>query len=181
MVVVDLVVKPEGTALPPGALVLTPSGKHEASTRRISVAAATSARFQLPADSAWEITPEFPGFWGPRKPLSVSAGRENQLTLELWAMGKVSGTLRSKEKGKPLPSTVLVKTLAAPAFAKRLPAPKGAMDCPVDVKGLWTCALSAAVFDLVVSAEGYVPFYHWGGEVPAGKEKSLGILDLAGC
>lgn len=93
-------------------------------------------------------------------------------------MGRISGLLKIKEKGKPLPRTVLVRTLAAPAFAKRLPAPKGAIDCPVDEKGFWTCPLPAAVFDLVISADGFVPHYRWAVEIPAGKERALGTLEL---
>jgi len=106
------------------------------------------------------------------------AGQETRLDMNLWAMGKVSGVLKVKEKGKPLPRTVLVKSLASPAFAKRLPAPKGAIDCPVDEKGAWVCPLPAAVFDLVISADGFIPHYRWGIEIPSGKERSLGALEL---
>ncbi|MES1244183.1 MAG: carboxypeptidase-like regulatory domain-containing protein [Acidobacteriota bacterium] len=108
----------------------------------------------------------------------TDADQETRLTVDLWAMGKVTGVLKAKEKGQALPRTVLVRTLAAPAFAKRLPAPKGAMDCPVDEKGSWTCSLPAAVFDLVISADGFVPHYRWAVEIPAGKERSLGTLEL---
>jgi hypothetical protein len=135
--------------------------------------------FQVPAGSKWEVALEFPGFWGPRKPLTAGPpGQETRLTIDLWAMGKVSGVITIKEKDKPLPRTVLIKTLATPAFAKRLPAPKGAIDCPVNDEGSWTCPLPAAVFDLVISADGFIPHYRWGVEIPPGKERSLGTLEL---
>lgn len=158
--------------------MLTPSERKD-DPLRLPVSSATSVKTQLPPGSKWEVNPDFPGFWGPRKPLTVGPGdQETRLTIDLWAMGKVSGVLKAKEQGRPLPRTILVKTLAAPAFAKRLPAPKGAMDCPVDEKGSWVCALPAAVFDLVISVDGFVPHYRWGIEVPPGKERSLGTLEL---
>lgn len=177
-VVIELGIKPAGVSLLPGALVLTPS-EGQGDPLRLPVTLVSSVTTRLPPGSKWEVVAEFPGFWGARKPLTVgSADQETRLTLDLWALGKVSGVLKSKEKGQPLPRTVLVRTLAAPAFAKRLPAPNGAMDCPVDEKGSWTCSLPAAVFDLVISAEGFVPHYRWAVEIAAGKETSLGTLEL---
>lgn len=177
-VVIELAIKSAAVPPPPGALILTPS-ERQGEPIRIPVSSAAPTATRLPPGSKWEVAPDFPGFWGPRKPLTVgSPHQETRLTLDLWAMGKVSGVLKVREKGQTLPRTVLVKTLAAPAFAKRLPAPKGAMDCPVDEKGSWTCSLPAAVFDLVISAEGFVPHYRWAVEIPAGKERSLGNLEL---
>jgi hypothetical protein len=177
-VAIELAIKPASAILPPGALVLAPS-ERQGDPLRIPVSSTAPVTTRLPSGSKWEVIPDFPGFWGPRKPLTVgSTNQETRLTVDLWAMGKVTGVLKAKEKGQALPRTVLVKTLAAPAFAKRLPAPKGAMDCPVDEKGSWTCSLPAAVFDLVISADGFVPHYRWAVEIPAGKERSLGTLEL---
>lgn len=159
-----------------GAVVLRPS---EGEPVRLPVVSAGPLSTRLPAGSTWEVAADLPGLWGPRKTLTVGQpDQETRLVLDLWPMGKVSGVLKLKKKGLPLPRQVLVKTLAAPAFAKRLPSPKGALDCSVDDKGIWTCSLPAATFDLVVSAEGFIPHYRWAVEIPAGKTLPLGTLEL---
>lgn len=159
-----------------GAVVLRPV---EGEPVRLPVSSAGPLSTRLPAGSTWEVAADLPGFWGPRKTLTVGRqDQETRLVLDLWPMGTVSGVLKVQGKGLALPKQVLIKTLASPAFAKRLPAPKGAMDCPVDDKGAWSCSLPAATFDLVVSAEGFIPHYRWGVEIPAGRPLPLGTLAL---
>lgn len=166
-----------GTPVPiQGAVVLRPP---EGEPVRLPATSAGPLTTRLPAGSTWEVAADLPGFWGPRKTLTVGPPeQETLLVLDIWPMGTVSGMLKVKQKGLPLPKQVLVKTLAVPAFAKRLPSPKGALDCPVDEKGAWTCSLPAATFDLVVSAEGFIPHYRWAVEIPAGKTRPLGTLEL---
>ena len=175
-VVIELSQK-TGTPVPiQGAVVLRPA---EGEPVRVPVPSSGLLSTRLPAGSTWEVAADLPGFWGPRKTLAVGPPeQETRLVLDIWPMGTVSGILKVKQKGLQLPKQVLVKTLAAPAFAKRLPSPKGALDCPVDEKGAWTCSLPAATFDLVVSAEGFIPHYRWAVEIPAGKTRPLGTLEL---
>ncbi|HKV13141.1 MAG TPA: carboxypeptidase-like regulatory domain-containing protein [Thermoanaerobaculia bacterium] len=93
-------------------------------------------------------------------------------------MGKVSGVVRIQDQGAPLPRQVLVKTLAVPSVLKRPPAPQGAVDCPVDKKGAWSCSLPASVFDLVVSADGFTPQYRWGVKILPDKTVAVGTVEL---
>jgi hypothetical protein len=134
----------------------------------------------LPASSRWEISAEIPGFWVARKDVTVGPpDQPSRLALDLWPLGSISGVVKFKEKGIPLPKKVLVKTLAVPSFLKRPVTPKGAIDCPVDSKGAWSCSLPATAYDLVISAEGSTPAYRWGVQIPAGKTLSLGTIELA--
>lgn len=175
-VVIELSQKAGATAPMQGAVVLRPA---EGEPVRVPVLSSGPLSTRLPAGSTWEVAADLPGFWAPRKTLAVGqADQETRLVLDLWPMGTVSGVVQVKQKGLPLPRQVLVKTLAAPAFARRLPSPKGALDCPVDEKGAWTCSLPAATFDLVVSAEGFIPHYRWAVDIPAGKTRPLGTLEL---
>lgn len=151
----------------------------EREPRRLEVHSSMDLSISLPAGSKWEVSAEIPGFWVRRKDLAVGPqGETTRLVLDLWPMGTISGTVKVKEKGAPLPKQILVKTLAAPSLLKRPSAPSGALDCPVDRKGAWSCSLPAATFDLVIAAEGSVPHYLRGVQVPAGKTVTLGSFEL---
>jgi hypothetical protein len=146
---------------------------------KVAVASTSTLSLKLPRDRQWEVSAELPGFWVPRRSLAVgSQDQPVRLTLDLWPLGTISGLVKVKEKGAPLPKQILVKTLAVPSFLKRPSVPKGALDCPVDAKGAWSCSLPAASFDLVISAPGSAPSYRWGVQVPAGKTLSLGTIEL---
>jgi hypothetical protein len=167
------------SALPvKGAVVLRAAdGKGE--PIRLAVTSPATLSTMLPSGSKWEVSAELPGFWAPRQ--SLVAGPPDQpsrLALDLWPLGTIAGIVKVKDKGALLPKQILVKTLGVPSFLKRPVPPKGAIDCPVDRKGAWSCSLPATTFDLVISAEGSTPSYRWGVKVPAGKTLSLGTIEL---
>ncbi len=159
-----------------GRIVLRPVEKGREPVTA-EVASLSPVRLELPTGTEWEVATDLPGYWVPRKNLKVSEDT-SRLSLDLWPMGSVSGVLKVKGKGLALPKLVLVKTLAAPSYLKRPPAPPGILSCPVDKNGAWSCALPATKFDLVITAEGFTPQYRWGVEVPAGKTLSLGTVEL---
>lgn len=162
-----------------GEVVLRPAEPNQEAVR-LAVTSPAELALTLPPGSKWEVSAEIPGFWVARKELSVSSpDQPSLLTLDLWPLGSISGVVKFKEKGIPLPKKVLVKTLAVPGFLKRPATPKGAIDCPVDSKGSWSCSLPATAYDLVISAEGSTPAYRWGVKVPPGKTLSLGMVELA--
>ena len=161
-----------------GTVVLSPADGREEPVRS-AVTSSADLLLTLPSGSKWEVSAELPGFWVPRKTLHVGPPDQAiQLTLDLWPKGTISGTVKIKEKSVPMPKQILVKTLAAPASAGRPAAPKGALDCPVDKKGAWSCSLPGSTYDLSISAEGFIPHYRWGVQVPAGKTVSLGRIDF---
>ncbi len=161
-----------------GTLILRPEeGKGE--PLRWAVTSAAPISLSLPVGSKWEVSADLPGFWVQRQTAIVGTpDKPSHLTLSLWPLGTVSGVVKIKGKGIPLPKQILVKTLTPPAFLNRPATPKGAMDCPVDEKGGWRCSLPAATFDLVISAEGMIPVYRWGVQIPAGKTLPLGSIVL---
>jgi hypothetical protein len=165
--------------LPVKGFVVLRAAQDKIEPIRVTVTSTSKLSLQVPRGVQWEVSAELPGFWVPRKNLSVgSEDQPSRLTLDLWPMGTISGLVKVKEKGAPLPKQILVKTLAVPSFLKRPSVPKGALDCPVDAKGAWSCSLPAASFDLVISAPGSAPSYRWGVQVPAGKTLSLGTIEL---
>ena len=134
---------------------------------------------QLPAGSSWEVTADLPGFWVRRQNLVVGRAVERtRLELQLWPLGTISGRVEVRQKDLAPPKKVIVKTMAAPAFLQRPPVPPGALDCPVDEKGNWSCSLPAAKFDLVIGAEGFTPHYRWQVEVPPAKTFPLGSFQF---
>lgn len=159
--------------------ILLRSLEKEEPVRRFALTAAVPFSLRLPAGSIWEISGEIPGFWVRRQTLTV--GSQNQPTrvpLPLWPLGSISGVVKIKDRTIALPKQLRVQTLAAPSFLRRPPVPPGALDCPVDENGHWTCSLPAAVFDLAISSEGLTPVYRWAVEVSAGKTSSLGTIEL---
>ena len=166
--------------LPPAwEILLRSSAAPEQSPARYSAKAGEPLRLQLAPGSTWEVSADLPGFWVPRKTLTAGrAGETSRLELDLWALGKISGRVKTREQGAALPREMLVKTVAAPALLKRPAMPPGVLACPVDEEGKWTCSLPAATFDLVISAEGFTPQYRWGVEVQPAKVRSLGTLQL---
>ncbi|HEY6554482.1 MAG TPA: carboxypeptidase-like regulatory domain-containing protein, partial [Vicinamibacteria bacterium] len=161
-----------------GAILLRPL-EGEGEPIRLGVTSWDALSLLLPPGTKWEASGELPDFWIPRKVVAVEEpARPTKLTLDVWPLGKIAGTVKVKDKDVPLPKKVAVKTLAVPAFLNRPAVPKGAMDCPVDEKGAWTCSLPAATFDLVISAQGLTPQYRWGVPVAAGKTTPLGTVML---
>ena len=168
------------SALPVKGTVVLRAVEVKGEPIRLTVTSPADLSLTLPPGSKWEVSAEIPGFWVARKDLIAgSPDQPTRLALDLWPLGTISGAVKFKEKGTPLPKQILVRSLAAPSFLKRPVAPKGAIDCPVDLKGAWSCSLPAATFDLVISAEGSTPVYRWGVPVPAGKTFSLGPIELA--
>ena len=167
------------STLPVKGFVVFRSGQDKSEPIRVLVSSSSTLSLKLPRGLQWEVSAELPGFWVPRQSLAVgSPDQPSRLTLDLWPMGTISGTVKFKERGTPLPKQILVKTLAVPSFLKRPSVPKGALDCPVDAKGAWSCSLPATSFDLVISAAGSAPAYRWHVQVPAGKTLSLGTIEL---
>ncbi|HEX7184164.1 MAG TPA: carboxypeptidase-like regulatory domain-containing protein [Thermoanaerobaculia bacterium] len=162
-----------------GEVVLGAIGKESQPVQRVPLSSLKPLSVKLPPGSSWEVSAEVPGFWVRRQELRVgSPDQVSRVSLSLWPLGTISGTVKVKEKGLALPRKLLVETLAAPAFLKRPAVPPGALGCPVDKEGAWSCSLPAATFDLVISAEGFTPHYRWGIELQAGKRVNLGTVVL---
>lgn len=178
---VEITVRTVGHAkLPSGwDVLIRPSAAQQEPAVRHLVHAAEPLRVQLPPESSWEISADLPGFWVPRKTLVTRrAGETAHIELEPWPLGKISGHIALQEKDVATPREVLVKTVAAPALLKRPPMPPGALTCPVDKQGNWSCSLPAATFDLVITAEGFTPHYRWGAEVTPAGTLGLGTFQL---
>jgi len=141
------------------------------------------ASAELPVRSSWEITADVPGRWAARKVFTLgSSGTEAKQALALWQVGKVSGSLKLSDdlgKGKGgMPGELAVKLQPPPLPPRKGEAPEGTVICPVSEKGTWVCDLPAAILDLSLRVEGFVPHYAWGAQVAAGKTLALGTIEL---
>jgi hypothetical protein len=134
---------------------------------------------QLPCASKWEVTPVFPDSWGPRTTVVAgSPASEAQVRLKLWPLGRITGTVKLLEKKDKAPKLLTIATLPPRTPAQR-DIPKGTLDCPLDPQGKWQCPpLPASTFDVVISAEGYIPQYRWNLKVSASKTTDLGSVEL---
>jgi len=163
-----LILRPQNLANPPLKL-----GIHGSAPFTVELAPATK----------WEVAADIPGYWIRREVLNVAPlGRETLQKIVLWPKGRISGLIKSAEKDNkksPLPSEITVTTLAPRKPGLTSDSPKGAISCPVEKTGSWSCELPAATYDLSFSAEGFSPNYRWAAMVPAGKTLNLGILELS--
>jgi hypothetical protein len=134
---------------------------------------------ELPCLSKWQVTLAVPGVWGAGA--TVEAGeRGATLTsrMTLWPLGKLAGGIKLAEKDTPVPKLLRVTTLA-PRLPARQDVPKGAMSCPLDKEGRWQCPpLPATAFDLVISADGFVPQYRWQVKILPEKTTDVGAVLL---
>jgi hypothetical protein len=134
---------------------------------------------KLPCSSKWEVTAVFPETWGSRVRVDAGAsGMTLASQISLWPLGRLAGSVKLAEKGERLPKKLVVTTLAPrPPTPKDVP--RGALECPVDAQGKWQCPpLPATTFDLVLSAEGFIPQYRWETKIPPGKTTDLGVVKL---
>lgn len=161
-----------------GKLVLRPlEGEGEPLSFEARVGAPVTVK--LPCSSKWEATADFPETWGPRVAVeSRASGTTSVSQLVLWPVGRLSGSVKVAEKGQLPPKRLVVTTLPPRPPAPK-DVPKGSLDCPVDAQGKWECPpLPATTFDLVLSAEGFIPQYRWEVKVSPGKTVDLGTLKL---
>jgi hypothetical protein len=166
--------------LPPAwEVLLRPSEAQDEPPARHPASPGEPLLLRLAPGSSWEVSADLSGFWVRRQTLVVGPADEtSRLELYLWPLGKISGRLSVQQKDVALPRNVLVKTVAAPAILKRPPMPPGFLACPIDKDGNWSCSLPAATYDLVVHAEGFIPHYRWGVEVPPIRTLPLGTFRL---
>lgn len=161
-----------------GSILLRPAdGAGEPLRLPVTSLAALSVR--LPPDSSWEVSAELPGFWVKRRSVTLHSGAGvMHVPLELWPLGTLAGRIQLKDSKLPLPGKLVVKTLARPSALRQAEAPPGVLECPVDGRGVWSCSLPAATYDLALSAQGMAPAYRFGVSLPAGKRTALGSITL---
>lgn len=93
-------------------------------------------------------------------------------------LGRIVGRFVSSEKPPNLPKKVIVTTLPPRSAAKNRNMAQKEVECPVDREGRFRCEMSAAVYDLSVFSEGFIPLYAWDVSVPGGGETDLKTLSL---
>ncbi len=123
------------------------------------------------------MTADFPDVWAPRATVTAEADAQQVSRIALWPLGRIAGTVKRAEKNAKLPKVIAVKTIAPRFSNSPSDLPKGWLDCPLGADGRWECSLPAAVFDLVLSVEGFIPQYRWDFQVPAGKTADLGVME----
>jgi len=179
-VVFELRLHGKAQAPPVGSLHLRGLGDPDEEQITVPVVKAGSADCELPPAAQWELSPDFPGFWGPRQLFTPAPrGRQTRVQVDLWPTGRVWGTLRHSEADEPLPVEIVARIEAPPVAAERERIPVGAVVCPVDRRGRWTCELPAAPLDLSFRVPGHVPLYRWDVRPPAGRQLRLGALVLS--
>ena len=135
---------------------------------------------ELPPDSKWTVSGEISGYWVRRETLTVgAAGSESRLALQVWPLGRLTGTLQLADSKSHLPKEVAVTTIKSPDPKRDSQAPPGHLVCPVDEQGRWSCELPEETFDLTITARGFVPHYRLSVAIRAAKPTDIGKLKLA--
>jgi hypothetical protein len=133
-----------------------------------------SAEAQLPLrpEVSWEVSIEGKGCWAP--PLIIAGGNNGETrTAFVWPAATIAGTF-TMQKAEVPPKELHATVEADDTATLGASIPQTSLDCSVD-DNRWHCAVPATKVDLRISADGFVPRYVWGLEVPAGKKKTLDI------
>ncbi|HSY48657.1 MAG TPA: carboxypeptidase-like regulatory domain-containing protein [Thermoanaerobaculia bacterium] len=130
------------------------------------------AQLSLRPEVSWEVSIEGKGCWAP--PLIIAGGNNGETrTAFVWPAATIAGVF-TMQKGETPPKELHATVEADDAAAPGAAIPQTSLDCSVEDTG-WHCAVPATKVDLRFSADGFVPRYVWGLEVPAGKKKTLDI------
>jgi len=171
----ELVLRGPETAPLRGQLTLRPvDGKGESVVVGLT---SKSVVVPLAAATTWEARAEIAGYWC--RPVKVTVGQPATLAavaIPTWPLGEISGRV-----APPFSKALTVVTLAPRRSVPPDDVLKGAMNCPVDARGRWSCELPASTFDLVVTEQerDLAPSYLRGVAVPPGKSFDVGILQFS--
>lgn len=130
------------------------------------------AQLALRPELAWEVSVEGEGCWAP--PLIIAGENSGETrTSFVWPASTIGGTFKM-QKGETPPKEVHATVEADDMATLGASIPRTSLDCSVD-DARWRCSVPAAKGDFRLAADGFVPRYVWGLEVPAGKKKTLDI------
>ena len=128
-----------GVALEEGRLQLRSPGRAPIELS----AAGTTTVFELPAGSSWELTAAIPGAWvSPQSVVAGAAGSVTGLSVPVWPLAWLEGTLRLPAGEKTYPRELLASIEPAP-FAGTRAIRRGLSPCPVEEEGRFRCPLPA--------------------------------------
>lgn len=135
------------------------------------------AQLSLRPETAWEVTLEGRGCWAP--PLIIAGGNNGETrTAFVWPIATIAGVF-AMQKGN-IPPTELQATVEADDSATLGAAiPDTQLDCSV-TQTQWRCIVPSTRVDLRIAADGFMPRYIWGLEVPAGAKRSLDLAMTRG-
>ncbi len=133
---------------------------------------------QLPPRTTWELDGELASLWTPRKVFTTAApGGSSQETLRLWPTAALEGSLRVPGSGE-LPKTLGLEFDSAPQPGKPREIARAAVACKIGELGRFRCAPPAAVLDLILRVDGFVPHYRWSAALRHDRPTDLGALEL---
>ena len=159
-----------------GALLLrplSPSGE----SRSIEIKGVREVTLSLPAGSVWEVKPDIRRYWAPVTRIEVRGPDElTNYILGLWPKASLAGTV-AVDKGERLPAKLGVKLRGSRAGGRKPEIPELTVECPVAPQGDWRCEVPAALADLSVLVDGFVPNHRW--EVRLDRDKTLNLGRLA--
>jgi hypothetical protein len=130
------------------------------------------AQLALRPELAWEVSIEGKGCWAP--PLIIAGGNNGEArTAFVWPAATIAGVF-TMQKGETPPKELHATAEADDTATLGAAIPQTSLDCSVD-DTRWRCSVPAARVDVRLAADGFVPRYVWGLEVPAGKKKTLDV------
>ncbi len=130
------------------------------------------AQLTLLPELAWEVSIEGKGCWAP--PLIIAGGNNGETrTAFVWPAATIAGVF-TMQKGETPPKELHATVEADDAATPGAAIPQTSLDCSVDDTH-WHCAVPATKVDLRLAADGFVPRYIWGLELPTAKKKAIDI------
>jgi hypothetical protein len=159
------VVLVNGVSAPPTITARLRQVEGTANTARVVELPVGTSTLDVDATSTWEITVESPRLWAAP---AYALGRD-AVTLRLWPLGTIQGTLRAVGASPRSGDDLTVRFASADAGS----AAEGIVTCPVIERAL-KCSLPATVLNLRFNLTGFATEFRWA--VAVGDQTDLGML-----
>lgn len=139
--------------------------------KQLEVEIPGQVRLDLPPGWTWKFELDVVGFWSP--PKILRAGAEQEATIELLSVGKITGRVVCERGEEPLRQIEL--RFSDRSFRQRaVGGLHGSVTCPVSENRIWTCTLPLGAWDLRLRTAGFIPHYFWDQVVESEKTLELG-------
>lgn len=153
------------TQIPPSVIATIRRADGDAPARVLELATGKPSLLNdIAGDGTWEVTNASNNYWAA----PVYASGSEAVTLTLWPLGSIQGTLR----GHPPASGDLVVNFAPTSDG---PGPGGVVVCPFAGRE-WRCSLPAGLLDVRFSVTGFATEFRWGVTVDGNVD--IGPLEL---
>lgn len=168
---------PAGVETSDGGILVFRAAEGDVETRVPLTSPSTEAF--LPPNTTWSVALQAPGLWAPEQVVTTGASETRTLRkVPVWQLAIVRGKVIPAEPAEELPQTLEARFEIDDAATPGEGSLKDSVSCPIEEDGRFECDVPAALQDMRISAQDFVPHYFWGLEPSPEKAHRLGTLRM---